>query len=1055
MLMSGVTVNAAQADDSGKLYALVHWDGKKTVNKGLALLPTDAADWKGQLSYVWNVTGYPYNYGACHFEDKYFCNFLRIMDGYILEQKATIFDEQTGEIVDVIQVPTAFDLYDGAYYEPEAIVYASLKDMSTNVMGWARLNPRTARFEMVRPYTDMELYGVAVNENGEAYGISGDGGVYAIDRTTGEATLLFTHPDLETTTVPKAHTGATWDEDNQRIIFAVCNLDADGGSRIFSVDPKNQFVDLMYKLDGLGTQLASLYFEQSVHPMAPDRPDNLKVGFEPGNLSGNLSFTLPVKTYDGSTLTGTVDYVVKIDGEKATEGSGNPGQTVTVTANIAKAGWHTFHVKCSNTYGKGRAAKVETYLGYETPLPPSDFSARYYAGKMHLNWQPSPSLGATGGPVNVSGITYVIRSNHGEVFETEPGELSYEYALTEPEQFTPWYFTLAAKNDDGTSAAVKSNNVPLGTIQGDYTQNFYSQSSQFDFTTVDANNDGLTWQWSSEGVMVAQYNEKLPMDDYLTLPPVMMNYGDYYVLDFDAGVYNFEEKLEVKLANDYNLAGLNSGQVVHGPVTLPVTQMLEESWHHQNILVQAPDDDKFFLSIHGISEPDMNVLLIDNIKLRKLAGPTVPAAVTDLKAIPDSKGAGNATLTGTLPTTDVAGNPLSSVDYLKITRNGLNLATVDLTPGATTFQWVDSNAPAGDNTYEVTAGNAIGDGLSARCTTFVGFVAPKSPDGCVIAYASDDYNTLEFAWTPVTEDLNGADVSDVITYDVIRSYDGYTSFASRGQKKTEYTENFNGLATPVFIQYGAYGTVNGLDGDMIVSAQVPVGPSCELPLIEGFLNEIQMPYGMDTNLQSDGAGLYTTMDTEKYKSPDNDGGYGVFIGNRSGESATLYTAWLAIPSDAVDPVATIQYFGEGDAISNYIHFGVSTSLEEDFKLAQTFETGGMGWQTAQIKLDQYRGKDVRIALKFETRGNTYLRFDDFRVYDTSPTGLDEIFSDSSLSVSTGPETLSVKGTNGGEVRVYALDGRKMYQGKGDVTLSLKAGIYIVNACGESLKVKVN
>lgn len=1056
--MMALDARGAQTDDSGKLYALVHWDGKATVNKGLAVLPTDAADWKGQLSYQWKITTpplYPYNYGGCHFEDKYFCTFLRIVDDMILEQKAYTYDDKTGELLNSLQIPTAFNLFDGAYYEPEEIIYASLKDMSTGSMGWARLNPRTARFEMVKPYKDMELYGVAVNENGDAYGISGDGGVYSIDRTNGTPTLLFSHPDLETLTVPKAHTGATWDEDNQRIIFAVCNLDKDGGSRMFSVDPQNQIVDLMYKLDGLGTQLAGLYYEQPVDPGAPDRADNLNVGFEAGSLSGNLSFTLPTKTYDGSMLSGTIDYVVKIDGERVSEGKGNPGQAITVPVSIAKAGWHTFHVKCSNNYGKGRSAKVETYLGYEKPLEPSNVSARYYAGKMHLTWEPSPSLGATGGPVNVGGITYVISSNHGEVFETDPGATAYDYVLDEPAEFTPWYYTVTAKNADGTSASVKSNNVPMGVVKGDYSQKFSTKASQYDFTTIDANNDGKTWEWSEEGFMVMRYNETLAMDDYLTLPPVMMNYGDYYVLEFDAGVYNFEEKFEVKLANDYNMAGMNNGQTVYGPVTLPVIEERQECWHHQNILVKAPDDDKFFLSIHGVSDPDMNVLFVDNVYLRKLNGSGVPAAVTNLQVVADPTGANKATLTGSLPTKDVAGNQLASVDYLKISRNGVAVATVQIAAGASTFEWVDASARAGDNTYDVIAGNAVGDGLSARCATFVGFVAPVAPDECSISYGGDDYNTLELTWSPITEDLNGADVSNVVTYNVIRSYDGDLGYASIGQKKTEFSESFSGLSSPVYIQYGVYGLVNGHEGEMIVSPQVPVGPSCKLPLVEGFLNEIKMPYGIEQYLLTDGAGLYTTNDTDKYQSADNDGGHGVFIGNRAGESATLYTAWLSIPLQAVDPVATIQFFGEGDAISNYIHFGVNTHLAEDFRLAQTFETGGMGWQTAQVKLDQYRGQDIRLALKFETRGNTYLRFDDFRVFDADASGLSEVFADTDFRVSTGKGILSVAGVDGAEVNVYSLDGRKMFRGKGDVTLSLKAGVYIVSACGKSLKVKVN
>lgn len=1042
-----------QKDLSGQMLGLVHWDGMNTTRKGVAIIPTQAEDWTGNLEYLWTTTGYRYNYGGCHFDDKYFCNFLRILDGYILEQKAYIYDDKTGEELDVIQLPTAFDLLDGSYYEPEETIYASVKDMSSGSYGWAKVNPKTARMEMIETYDTLRLYGVAMTEDGKAYGISGDGAVYCIDRASGTPTQLFSHEDLETKTEPKAHTGATWDEENQRIIFAVCNLEKDGGSRLFSVDPADKSVDLLYKLDGMGTQLAGLYIEQKVDPNAPAIATGLETDFLPGSLTGTFSFTLPDQSHGGEDLTGDIDYIVKIDGEKFSEGTGNGGSRIHINAVIDKAGWHTFYVQCSNVNGKGRSTKHETFIGYEAPLAASEFTARHYGGKMHLSWTASPATGANGGPVNVETIQYVIRSNHGEEFTTDPGATSHEYQLGIPENFTPWYYTLTARNADGESSSVESNNVPLGVIKGDYSQDFSEESSRFDFTTLNSNGDDKTWEWSEEGFMVIRYNEILDMDDYLTLPPLNMNQNDYYVLGFDAGVFNYEERLEIKLAEDYNQQGMDNAEIIYGPVTIPAKELREVSWQHHDVVVPAPDDNKYFIGIHGVSPADMNVLFVDNVSLRKLAGGTVPAAITEPKAIPDSKGKLRVTLSGKLPVTDVAGNPLEGIGYIKIMRGKELISTVNLSEGDE-FEWTDEHALRGENRYTLITGNTSGEGLYAYCSAFAGFVSPDTPENCEIRYSGTGYDDIIFSWTPVSNDNNGLDISEDVTYRVIRALDGDMTVAGNGLAETEYHDSFKNLTVSQYAQYGVSATVDGLYGDMIVSPQIPVGPVCNIPLTEGFHPSINMPYGLTTDLVSEDSGLYTTNDTEQYQSADNDGGYGIFIGYNAGESATIYTAWIHIPQDAIEPVTTIQYYGEGDVASNYIHFGVNRDIMEEFELMETIETGGFGWQEARVSLDRYRGQDIRIALKFETLGNQYLRFDDFRVFDVKAPGSTDTLTLGELSVIGGKNRIIVRGTSGDEVRIHTVDGIKRYNGFGDVTVSVNPGLYVVSVGQQSVKVNV-
>lgn len=80
--------------------------------------------------------------------------------------------------------------------------------------------------------------------------------------------------------------------------------------------------------------------KETVKGTAPALASNMSLAFDKASLTGNVNFTAPTTTYAGGKLTGSLKYVVSVDGKEATKHSQRWREGKCIGNNKA---WHPFY----------------------------------------------------------------------------------------------------------------------------------------------------------------------------------------------------------------------------------------------------------------------------------------------------------------------------------------------------------------------------------------------------------------------------------------------------------------------------------------------------------------------------------------------------------------------------------------------------------------------------------------------------------------------------------------------------------------------------------------
>ena len=229
------------------------------------------------------------------------------------------------------------------------------------------------------------------------------------------------------------------------------------------------------------------------------------------------------------------------------------------------------------------------------------------------------------------------------------------------------------------------------------------------FQIIDNNNDTRKWGlYNYVGDRIygrcayMLYPFEGQADDYLILRAVKLEKGKYYLVSVYAGTYSdTEEELghtfEIKMGRYNDVEGLN--QVVI-PTTRVYTSRLERftGWFTPRY------DGLYYIGVHGNSptyQDYYNYLYVDNIAIEAARSGSEPSKVTDLKMANDPDGTNKVTFTFIAPAVDIAGNKLSSLTEITVTRNGEELTTLteDIAPGK---ELTFSDTPRKEGIYEYT-----------------------------------------------------------------------------------------------------------------------------------------------------------------------------------------------------------------------------------------------------------------------------------------------------------------------------------------------------------------
>ncbi|MCM1490129.1 MAG: choice-of-anchor J domain-containing protein [Muribaculum sp.] len=200
---------------------------------------------------------------------------------------------------------------------------------------------------------------------------------------------------------------------------------------------------------------------------APAGVENLTVSAgEKGALTATLQFEMPLKNYDGTSLSTTSKVEISRFGENEVLASLNDvaaGEKVTWTDENALDGYSIYAVTPYSGETKGLTRHASVTTGFDVPAPLMSFTAKKTAdGNTMLEWTAPSEVGVNGGYVNPENVKYTIKraddidGYYVPVIASDIEGLTFtdeSFVMPEGEDQRIVRYDITAGNEKGTSGA--------------------------------------------------------------------------------------------------------------------------------------------------------------------------------------------------------------------------------------------------------------------------------------------------------------------------------------------------------------------------------------------------------------------------------------------------------------------------------------------------------------------------------------------------------------------------------------------------------------------------
>lgn len=349
-----------------------------------------------------------------------------------------------------------------------------------------------------------------------------------------------------------------------------------------------------------------------------------------GNVT--LSFNVPDATVDGKELTSVSgwkimcdDKVLDIPFENVT-----PGRAVSVDA-VVECGMHLFKVIFMNETGEGAPANCKTYVGVDTPAAPVGIKVVVDGSRADISWTPV-TVGANGGWIDASEITYnVIRIPDNK--EVAKGTSAVKLS-DDVEHMDVYQYAVTAVGAGKESAPAMSDMVAIGEgMELPYSCSFTEPQDMVLWTSVDANADGYTWQYTSNygnPAMLVRSTYSYACDEWLVSPPLKLKAGKEYKISYDVGAMNIYYPPQYRLYIGRQATPDGLDKEIY-------SQSVEVSYPSRSIvyLPEITDDGAYYIGVRTQWDKGLPALYFGNVKIEEnhAARLTLDVVDSDGKAI--------------------------------------------------------------------------------------------------------------------------------------------------------------------------------------------------------------------------------------------------------------------------------------------------------------------------------------------------------------------------------------------------------------------------------------
>lgn len=812
---------------------------------------------------------------------------------------------------------------------------------------------------------DKVFWTIAINGQGEVYGIAGDGNLYRFDKETGEQTLVG-----PTGLKPQYQQSATFDKRTGRMYWAATfPTTSNLKSGLYEVSTESGHATRIADFPNDEELIAiSVRYPDAKHD-APATPGNLGVNFETDQLTGTVAFTMPLKQFGGNQLnqSESLSYSIMANGDTLATGKAQPGEGVSRQITVSKGGSTKIAVTAANTVGSSPEATKVLWIGPDAPMAPQSVTATYDEAtrQVQLHW-PEPSHGVNDGYIDPQLVTYdvwrmpdSIRVGQGvsdttftDVLEEKPFAY-YTYRVV------PFY-----KGQEGR--ATVSNGFTAGTaFNPPYFEEFDTPDTWNLFTVIDANKDGSTWQrydnFYHETYAYAQSNRWHDGDDWLLTPPIHLKSGYLYPVSF---MYRYRmifgnERMEVKYGKGTDPSKFET--------LMPRTDVTSGYFTTFEKYVSTEEDGDYRIAFHYISDRDKFGLYIDSIKVGMGLAFATPDSVKQLNVEGGYRGALNATATMIAPQTDITGNKLNALTLIRLERDGVAVDSVVNPALGAQLTLKDNNPANGYHNYTIRVFNSHGEGMPASRKVFIGQDMPGVPTDITL---TDEGDHLHLKWkSPGDVGANGGFVEGKhLKFKVFSIDDSGTAFGEPLTETSDTEYDITGKPTTGEQQLYYYGvtTIGDVGSSRIrTSNPVVLGDNYTIPFKESFSNGAYSHLWWQKRYGGMGGYLMASNDA------DNDRGYFAVLSLADGDRLTLTSGKIALKG-AFNPTLTYYY-----QFSKSVKFSIvaiaTVNGTEDVPL-DTLDYSSLnhthsGWFQRRVNMDKVKGAKY-VNLKFVMNNNT-------------------------------------------------------------------------------------
>lgn len=934
--------------------------------------------------------------GGFYRNGHYFCISYWTSMGFYYYTTLNEWDTTTWELVRSTRTEVEEAASDLTYDPVTDKVYGCfMKEGSTSgnyAYEWGTFDTETARRTIIGDLPE-RLGAVAADGKGRIFGIGMRGSLYDIEPSTGAVTKI------GSTGYNSYNIGSGVIDERTGEFYWFCYPNV-SDSYLLRVDTETAKTSVIYELPDAMEFAGAYILPPAAQGSAPDYVTDLRAAFPGESLSGTLSFTLPTTDYDGAPLEGTLSYTAEADDQAFATGTAEPGETVSVSYTAPEGRRiYNFAAYASNAQ-KGAAATLRLWIGGDTPCPVTDVVVSRSASDADtytVAWT-APTATEHGG--NLLGLSYdVVRLPDNVKVASRITETSVTDVVPSSTTRRRYSYKVIPYNGDYAGTHTLSPEFVVGTAALPYLQDFESEEAFAEMTVIDANHDGMTWNWfklaggSKEGTATCNTPEYTPQDDWLITPGLRLMPGRLYRLSFYPTCrYNlYKQKVAAYLGQGTNASDMKRELV---PVTTVTADIYDSPTRQQIVQTFTVDaEGVYFVGLHAVSDPDTYYLHIDNLLIEEASSDGVPAAVSDLAVTPDPTAAPRATVSFRAPDKTIVGKPLSDISRIDVVRDGQLVHSFVSPAVGSSLEWTDDDAPEGYCTYSVTAFNAEGATDPVSCKQWVGFDVPEAPLAATVGRSE---GKALITWqAPSVGTHGGVVVADRLVYDVLW-----------GKDRQPIATNISALSvtdSPVLekqqelIQYYVRArTPRGDESAAAPTNKAVYGTPYDLPLNESFAGAATTfsPWFATTVV---GDGWYSTWNLTSrglapYTTPyDADGGLAMCALDKVGDRVR-YASPLISLAGTQRPILEFYYYWDKGS-TDRLHVEVAPD-GQDYATVATIDyakqTGENGWRLYSVELPQYAGvPSLQVAFTGECHDPNYhtLQIDNITLHEYLSTDL--------------------------------------------------------------------